>query len=113
MRRGDAPLHRFAGISEIRSYLTHKNWKRIKSAGRSSITSYLEMSESKYEVIVYWDKADEIFVAEVPELSGCMAHGKTKSEAIAEAEAAIELWIETAQADGLAIPEPRGRLLFA
>ena len=71
------------------------------------------MNESKYEVILYWDKVDEIFVAEVPELPGCMAHGGTKAEAIKNAEDAINLWLETAQEDGVAIPEPRGRLLYA
>ena len=71
------------------------------------------MNESKYEVILYWDKVDEIFVAEVPELPGCMAHGETKTQAIQHAETAIELWLETAREDGVAIPEPRGRLLYA
>jgi predicted RNase H-like HicB family nuclease len=71
------------------------------------------MKESRYELIVFWDEADQIFVVDVPELLGCMAHGRTKSEAIAQAEAAIELWIDTAKEDGIAIPEPRGRLMFA
>lgn len=71
------------------------------------------MSESKYEVIVYWDKVDEIFVAEVPELPGCMVHGETKVVAMQNAETAIELWLETALEDGVTIPEPRGRLLYA
>jgi len=71
------------------------------------------MNESKYEVIVYWDKVDGIFVAEVPELPGCLAHGETKAVAIQNAEGAIELWLETAKDDGIAIPEPRGRLLYA
>ena len=71
------------------------------------------MNESKYEVIVYWDKVDEMFVAEVPELPGCMAHGETKALAMQHAEAAIELWLETAREDGIAVPEPRGRLLYA
>ncbi|HEY2914667.1 MAG TPA: type II toxin-antitoxin system HicB family antitoxin [Candidatus Angelobacter sp.] len=71
------------------------------------------VQESRYELIVFWDEADQIFVIDVPELPGCMAHGRTKSEAIAQAEAAIELWIDTAKEDGIAIPEPRGRLMFA
>jgi len=71
------------------------------------------MNESKYEVIVYWDKVDEIFVAEVPELPGCMAHGESKAKAMQNAEDAIDLWLETANEDGVAIPEPRGRLLYA
>jgi predicted RNase H-like HicB family nuclease len=71
------------------------------------------MKESRYELIIFWDESDDIFVVDVPELPGCMAHGRTKSAAIANAEAAIELWIETAKEDGLPIPEPRGRLMFA
>jgi predicted RNase H-like HicB family nuclease len=71
------------------------------------------MKESRYELIVFWDDSDQIFVVDVPELPGCMAHGRTKSEAVANAEAAIDLWIETAKEDGIAIPEPRGRLMFA
>jgi predicted RNase H-like HicB family nuclease len=71
------------------------------------------MKESRYELIIFWDESDQIFVVDVPELPGCMAHGSTKSEAIANAEAAIELWIETAKEDGIAIPEPRGRLMLA
>jgi predicted RNase H-like HicB family nuclease len=71
------------------------------------------MKESRYELIIFWDESDQIFVVDVPELPGCMAHGRSKSEAIAHAEAAIDLWIETAKEDGIPIPEPRGRLMFA
>ena len=71
------------------------------------------MKESQYEMIIYWDKRDEIFVVDVPELAGCMSHGKTKKEAIDNAEAAINLWVETAKEDNIIIPEPKGRLLFA
>jgi predicted RNase H-like HicB family nuclease len=71
------------------------------------------MKESRYELIIFWDESDQIFIVNVPELSGCMAHGHTKSEAIVQAEAAIDLWIETAKEDGVTVPEPRGRLMFA
>jgi len=71
------------------------------------------MKESRYELIIFWDKSGQIFVVDVPELPGCMAHGRTKSEAIINAEAAIDLWIETAKEDGVIVPEPRGRLMFA
>jgi len=64
-------------------------------------------------VILYWDKDDEIFVAEVPELPGCMAHGSTRSDAMQAAEAAISLWIKTAHEDGIRVPEPRGKLMYA
>ncbi len=71
------------------------------------------MNESKYEVILYWDREDEIFVAEVPELPGCMAHGSTRSDAVRATEDAISFWITTAQEDGIMIPEPRGKLMYA
>ena len=71
------------------------------------------MNEFKYEVVIYWDKQDGIFVAEVPELPGCMTHGKSKTEAIQNAEEAISLWIKTAKDDGISIPEPKGKLMFA
>jgi predicted RNase H-like HicB family nuclease len=55
------------------------------------------MKESRYELIIFWDELDQIFVVDVPELPGCMAHGRSKSEAIAHAEAAIDLWIRDGQ----------------
>lgn len=69
--------------------------------------------DSKYELIIYWSKEDESFVVEVPELPGCMADGKTYREAIANAEAVIQEWIETAEELGRSIPQPRGRLMYA
>jgi predicted RNase H-like HicB family nuclease len=68
----------------------------------------------KYEIIIYWSREDQVFVAEVPELPGCMAHGNTQQEALANANEAIQLWIDTAQEFGDPIPEPKGqRLIFA
>jgi predicted RNase H-like HicB family nuclease len=67
----------------------------------------------RYEVILYWSEEDQAFIAEVPELPGCMADGTSYGEALANAESVIREWIETAQALGRAVPEPKGRLLFA
>ncbi len=68
----------------------------------------------KYEVIIYWSTEDDAFIAEVPELPGCMAHGHSPSEALVSAQEAIGLWIETAQEFGDPVPEPKGRrLLYA
>jgi predicted RNase H-like HicB family nuclease len=67
----------------------------------------------KYEIILYWSKDDEAFIAEVPELPGCAADGKTYQEALANAEAVMREWVETAKELGRPIPEPKGRLLFA
>jgi len=68
----------------------------------------------KYEIIIYWSKEDEAFIAEVPELSGCMAHGESPEDALKNAKEAIQLWIDTAKDFGDPIPEPKGeRLIFA
>ena len=66
-----------------------------------------------YEMIIYWSKADNCYLVEVPELPGCMADGKTRTEAIENAEIIIEEWLETAREDGRLIPEPRGKLVYA
>jgi predicted RNase H-like HicB family nuclease len=68
---------------------------------------------NRYEVTIYWSDADDCFVAEVPELSGCMADGNTYQEAAANAEAAIAEWIDTANKLGRVVPEPRRRAQFA
>ncbi len=68
---------------------------------------------NNYEMIIWWSEDDAAFVVDVPELPGCMAHGKTRVEAIKNAEDAIALWLKTAKADGLLVPEPKGRLLYA
>jgi predicted RNase H-like HicB family nuclease len=67
----------------------------------------------KYEVIIYWSREDNAFIAEVPELAGCAADGATYEEALKNAETVIEEWIETAKDPGRPIPEPRGRLAYA
>lgn len=69
--------------------------------------------KSKYEIIIYWSEDDDAFIAEVPELSGCMADGASYIEAIENVKVVIEEWIETAQGIGREVPQPRGRLLFA
>ena len=67
---------------------------------------------NKYEVIIYWSAEDEVFVAEVPELPGCAAHGPTQKAALASAQEAIRLWIDTAKEFGDPVPEPKGRRLI-
>ncbi len=68
---------------------------------------------ARFEIIIYWSDDDQTFIAEVPELPGCMADGKTYQEAIANAEVVMQEWIETAKELGRAVPEPKGRLHFA
>jgi predicted RNase H-like HicB family nuclease len=69
--------------------------------------------DKKYEIIIFWSEEDNAFIAEVPELPGCMADGKTYREALENAEEIIDEWIETAQEEGRPIPQPKGRLMYA
>ena len=66
----------------------------------------------KYEIILYWSEEDQVFVAEVPELPGCTAHGKSQEATLASALDAVQLWIDTAKEFGDPIPEPKGRRLM-
>jgi len=68
---------------------------------------------TKYEVIIYWSEEDKAFIAEVPELPGCVADGKTRQAALANVDVIIKEWIETARQLGRPIPQPKGRLVFA
>ncbi len=68
---------------------------------------------AKYEIIIYWSEDDQAFVAEVPELPGCAADGKTYQEALSNVEVIIREWIEAAKELGRSIPAPKGRLTFA
>lgn len=67
----------------------------------------------RYEIIMYWSAEDDSFIAEVPELPGCAADGKTYKEALKNVEMVIHEWIETAKELGRPIPKPKGRLMFA
>jgi predicted RNase H-like HicB family nuclease len=68
----------------------------------------------RYEIIMYWSNEDDAFVAEVPELPGCAAHGNTQEMALAEVKQAMDLWVDTAREFGDQIPEPKGeRLMLA
>ena len=66
----------------------------------------------KYAIIIYWSDEDQVFIAEVPELPGCITHGETQSAALANANEAIQLWVDTAKEFGNPIPEPKGQRLI-
>jgi predicted RNase H-like HicB family nuclease len=68
---------------------------------------------SRYEIIIYWSVVDNGYLAEVPELAGCMADGTTYQEALANAQIVIDDWIETALSAKRYIPVPKGRLAYA
>ena len=69
--------------------------------------------DTKYEIIIFWSAEDNAFVAEVPELPGCMADGNSYQEALSNAEQIIQEWIDTARESGRTVPESKGRLAFA
>jgi predicted RNase H-like HicB family nuclease len=71
------------------------------------------MNADNFEMIIWWSDEDVASVVEVPELPGCLAYGATGQDAIRNAEDAIRFWIKTAREDGLDIPQPRGRLVYA
>ncbi len=70
--------------------------------------------ENRYEIIIFWSDEDQAYVADVPELPGCMAHGNSHAAALENAQEAIALWIDTARELGRPVPQPKGRrLVFA
>ena len=69
--------------------------------------------DPKYEIIIFWSAEDSAFVAEVPELPGCMADGSSYQEALANAKQIIQEWIDTAEELGRSIPQPKVRLTYA
>jgi predicted RNase H-like HicB family nuclease len=73
----------------------------------------MKMSKYKYEIIIYWSEPDQLFLAEVPELPGCISDGKSHLEALSNVEIIIDQWVETAKELGREIPKPKGKLMFA
>jgi predicted RNase H-like HicB family nuclease len=69
-------------------------------------------AQLKYEIILYWSNEDGVFIAEVPELPGCIAHGDSQESALASVKEAMQLWIDTAKEFGDPIPVPKGRRLM-
>lgn len=67
----------------------------------------------KYEVIVWWSEKDQTYIAEVPELPGCMSDGKTYEEALKNIQVIISEWIETAKKIEREVPKPKGKLMYA
>ena len=62
---------------------------------------------NKYRIVIYWSEEDHVFIAEVPELPGCMTHGGTQATALANANKAVQAWIDTAKAFGAPVPKPK------
>ncbi|MEP6513378.1 MAG: type II toxin-antitoxin system HicB family antitoxin [Parafilimonas sp.] len=68
---------------------------------------------NKYEVIIYWSEVDNVFIAEIPELKGCVVHGDTQDEALTEVNLLAQEWIKMAKEKNWQIPESKGKLIFA
>ena len=69
--------------------------------------------KNKYEIIIYWSESDNVFVAEMPELKGCIAHGETQDEALQQVKVVANEWLELAKAEGWQIPDAKGKLMYA
>jgi excisionase family DNA binding protein len=69
------------------------------------------MNLNKYQLVIYWSDEDRAYLVEIPELPGCMADGRTRQEAVSNAETIMQEWVETAHELGRSIPTPQGRLL--
>ena len=87
--------------------------KAMKASSEPQVESKADRADLQYEVILYWSKADQAVIAEVPELPGCAADGANYQEAVEAVEVVMRQWIETAKQLGRPIPRPKGRLLFA
>ena len=70
------------------------------------------MNTQHFQLVIYWSSEDEAYVVEVPELPGCMADGKTRQEALVNAEVIIQEWAEVAREEGRDIPKPQEKLLI-
>ena len=77
------------------------------------MTSIRRRKMYKYEVIVWWSEKDQVYIAEVPELPGCMSDGKTYEETLKNIQVIISEWIEIAKKIGREVPNPKGKLMYA
>ena len=114
--KGSHTLFFKAGIEEILNLQPKGSQAKpyqVKQCGNSFSNTNWRSTDMRYELIIYWSRADECFVVEVPELAGCMADGATYQEAVAHAQLVIGQWLETARELGRPIPEPRGKLAYA
>ena len=115
--RGSHHLFSRDGIEELIN-LQEDSAKAKPYQGQTSsgchceIRSDTRMKSHKYEIIIYWSDEDSAFVADVPELPGCAAHGASHEAALKQAQRAIDLWIDTARKLGRPIPAPKGRRLL-
>ena len=62
-----------------------------------------------YHINLFWSNEDECWIADIPDLKFCSAHGSTPSDALREVLIAKDAWLASAQAHKQPIPEPRYR----
>lgn len=67
------------------------------------------MDDPRYHINVFWSADDQCWLADVPDLRPCTAHGDTPTEALANVRDAIQGWLEVARDKGYQIPTPRYR----
>jgi predicted RNase H-like HicB family nuclease len=67
------------------------------------------VSTPHYNINLYWSDEDSCWIADVPDLRPCSAHGDTPEEATARVQDAIQGWLAVAHDRGFPIPEPRYR----
>ncbi|MCL2312842.1 MAG: type II toxin-antitoxin system HicB family antitoxin [Firmicutes bacterium] len=70
------------------------------------------MNKYRYEIIIYWSDADNCYIAEVPELAGCMSDGASYSDCLSNLEVIIDEWLETAKELGRTIPVPKSKKII-
>lgn len=113
------PPHLYQGW-RCRNHQPSAKWCKSKTlSGQASPHHFMhisdgretEMNSQEYQMVIYWSEEDQAYLVEVPDLPGCMADGKTRQEALANAEIIIQEWVETAQELGRTVPLPQGRLL--
>jgi predicted RNase H-like HicB family nuclease len=73
----------------------------------------MESQPTRYSVVISWSDEDAVFIAQVPELPGCVAHGDTREEALSNVQDAMDLWLGVARKRGREIPKPTGRRVAA
>ena len=116
--RGSHHLFDKEGISEIVNLQSHSGQAKPSGEAGSAVDHKVQVGSRrlmyKYEIILYWSNEDEAFVAEVPELPGCMAHGDDQETALGNIKDAMQFWIDRARELGRPVPEPKGeRLMLA
>jgi predicted RNase H-like HicB family nuclease len=62
-----------------------------------------------YHINIFYSAEDEAYIADIPDLKYCSAHGDTPQEALEQVLIARDVWLEAARANQHAIPQPRYR----